>query len=273
MLKTSINLLLPPLLRRLYRSNAMTIKRQGGFYGRYHSWEAAQACAKGYDATHILDQVAEAAQHAMYDPQLIERDGVIIKTQDYSYPTLAYLSKWAMMKNQMTILDIGGSLGTSYFQFSKFFSNLNQIFWMIVEQQHFVQKGRILFSTPALSFYHSIEEALSERRTDTVLISAALQYFSSPYEWLKKINQAQAKYLIIDRLPVFGRDDDQITIQYVPKHIYEASYPAWIFSKTKLLSNLLTDYSLIHEFPAIDGHTYLGLQQIDFRGFILERKQ
>ncbi|MFO1257758.1 MAG: methyltransferase, TIGR04325 family [Gammaproteobacteria bacterium] len=271
MLKTSINLLIPPFLRRLYRSNIIAIKKHGGFYGRYDNWQAAQKNAKGYDAEHILEQVANATQQVMNDPELSERDGFIVQNRDYSYPTLAYLSRWAMIENALTVLDIGGSLGSTYYQFRKFYPDIKQMRWMIVEQPHFVRKGRQAFSSQTLTFHSSVEDALSEETVNVVLLSGALQYFSSPAEWLEKIKLAQAKYLIIDRIPVSQHDEDQITIQYVPEHIYHASYPAWIFSKTKFLKSLLNDYSLIYEFPALDGHAYLGLQQIDFRGFILEK--
>lgn len=273
MLKLGINLLIPPFLRRLYRSNIIAIKKYGGFYGRYSNWRNAQSKATGYDSVDILNQVARVTQQTIYDPNRIERDGVILENSDFSYPTLAYLCKWAMTQNQLTVMDIGGSLGSTYYQFGKFFPDLDQIRWMLVEQPHFVEKGKELFSSTAISFHYSIEEALNERKIDAVLLSASLQYFSSPSQWLDKIKKIQARYLIIDRIPISNRQEDQITIQYVPKHIYEASYPAWIFSKAKLLRNLLTHYSLIHEYPAIDGYTFLGLEQIDFRGFILERIQ
>lgn len=272
MLKNSIKLLLPPFLRRLYRSNLITTKKQGGFHGRYRSWQIAEANTKGYDSEHILEQVASATQQVMHHPELSERDGFIVQNRDYSYPTLAYLSKWAMLENGLTVLDIGGSLGSTYHQFRKFYPDIKQMRWMIVEQPHFVQKGKEGFSSQTLTFHDSAEESMKEKMPNVMLLSGALQYFSSPSTWLEKIKQIQAQYLIIDRIPVSSRQEDQITIQYVPKHIYEASYPAWIFSKAKLLRNLLTHYSLIHEFRAIDGHTFLGLEQIDFCGFILERK-
>lgn len=272
-LKSKLKLLLPSFLNILYRSNRLSVKKQGGFYGKYHTWEAAQKKAQGYDAAHILDQVAAVTLEVAKDPDRFERDGVILSQKDYSYPTLAYLAKLGMPDvKSRSVLDLGGSLGSVYFQFKKFFPTIDNITWSIVEQAHFVKKGKALSLSDELHFYDSIEEAIQYQSPNVMLLSSVLQYFSSPYQWLEKIVGTKIPYLIIDRLPTFHRSDDEITLQYVPKEIYSASYPAWIFSKTKLLEKLLMHYSLVHEFRALDGQTYLGLEQVEFRGFIFERK-
>jgi hypothetical protein len=42
--------------------------------------------------------------------------------------------------------------------------------------------------------------------------------------------------LIIDITTFTDGDIDIITIQKVPPHIYDASYPAWVFNKKKLFT-------------------------------------
>ena len=212
------------------------------------------------------------AEKVKDDPNCFERDGVIIREKDYSYPVLAHLAKWKIEKGALSVLDLGGSLGSLYFQFKKMFPSEN-LSWMIVEQPHYVAKGHSLFNLKDLDFNDSMEGALEKIKPDVAIFSAALQYFRSPDEWLDKISQQDIAYLVIDRLPVCQKSENKITIQYVPKHIYPASYPAWIFSYQKMLEKLSKHYTLIHDYAALDGMTYCGLNKVQFRGFILARNQ
>jgi putative methyltransferase (TIGR04325 family) len=272
MFKSLIKSILPPIFTKLYLSSWLNVKHQGGFFGRFNSWEMAKNKSKGYDSNHILEQVFSATQEAQVLPGAFERDGILIQKRDYSYPTLAYLARWAIDKQDLSVLDIGGSLGSVYYQFKKLYPRLNNISWSVIEQPHFVAKGKEFFSSDELYFYDSVSSAMKKTKPSVLLLSGMLQYVSDPFLLLEELNQSEVEYLIIDRIPTSIKSFDQITVQYVPKHIYEGSYPAWIFSKKKLLETLLKSYSLIHEFATLDGHAYFGMQQVEFRGFILERK-
>ena len=63
-----------------------------------------------------------------------------------------------------------------------------------------------------------------------------------------------------------------ITIQVVPKHIYEASYPSWIFNWDKFSSFFEVKYSLLTDFDAIDGSIKSGKISADYKGCIFELK-
>lgn len=272
MFKSIVKSILPPIFTKLYRSSWLNVKYQGGFFGRFNSWEMAKNKSKGYDSNHILEQVFSATKEAQSLPGAFERDGILIKKRDYSYPTLGYLARWAMEKQVLSVLDIGGSLGSVYYQFKKLYPRLSNISWAVVEQPHFVSKGKEFFSSDELSFYDSASSVIKKTKPSVLLLSGMLQYVPDPFELIKELCRSDIQYLIIDRIPISSKTFDQITVQHVPKHIYEGSYPAWIFSRKKFLDILLQTHSLIHEFPTFDGHAYFGMQQIKFCGFILEKK-
>jgi hypothetical protein len=64
-----------------------------------------------------------------------------------------------------------------------------------------------------------------------------------------------------------------LTIQKVPKTIYEANYPAWILDKTKFLNFIQKDYLLITEFLGADGIIKIGKIPAPYKGFIFEHKK
>jgi len=134
----------------------------------------------------------------------------------------------------VSVLDFGGSLGTSYHQCRGFLSGLKSLRWSIVEQPKFVECGRESFETEELKFYYDIDEALISEKPDVVLLSGVLEYIERPYDLLKEIATRNFQYIILDRTPVVGLESDILTVQKVPKEIYEASYPCWFLSENKL---------------------------------------
>ena len=73
-------------------------------------------------------------------------------------------------------------------------------------------------------------------KPNVILLSSVLQYLEKPYEILKELKKINSNFMIIDRTPFTNRQDDIICIQHVPKSIYKASYPLWLFSKMKFIS-------------------------------------
>ena len=134
-------------------------------------------------------------------------------------------------------LDFGGSLGSSYFQNKHLLSELN-LEWSIVEQSHFVEYGKKELSDNTLQFYMDIEECLSERKLDVIMISNTLQYLEDPYQWLNCFINSKIDYIFVDTATFSRNQDEYITIQHVSPKIYNASYPCWFFNKEKMLKIL-----------------------------------
>jgi putative methyltransferase (TIGR04325 family) len=102
-----------------------------------------------------------------------------------------------------------------------------------------------------------------------VLLSGVLQYLPAPSEVMKKIQESAVRYIIIDRTPFSDLDSDHITIQHVPKSIYVASYPCWIFSRLNLTQRFGPSYQLLAEFDSSDGRARTEHIDFSFGGMIL----
>jgi len=58
----------------------------------------------------------------------------------------------------------------------------------------------------------------------------------------------------------------------VPKEIYDASLPHWIFNRINLCNYFQKKYILVGEFDAIDGSIRCRGINADYKGLIYDRK-
>ncbi len=268
--KNLINEWIPPIFRRLYYRSI----RRVGYFDNYPTWEAARKASTGYDSNLILERVRDAQLKIKNGEAVYERDSVIFDKVQYSWPLLAALLWIASQNgNRLSIIDFGGSLGSSYFQNRSFLKHLAELHWSIVEQEKFVQCGCELFADETLHFYNTVDECMDEKNPDTVLLSSVLPYLEHPYDLLAEIIEKGFDYIIIDRTPLINGTGDRLTVQRVPPEIYEACYSAWMLSKQKLFSIFSKDYELIVEFDALAGVVDLGDDTAHDKGFILRKKQ
>jgi putative methyltransferase (TIGR04325 family) len=263
-LKALIKELIPPLILKKV-SNLFY-----GWSGNYTTWQDAQKKCTGYDSKNIIETVKTALLKVKNGEAIFERDSVIFDKVHYSYPLLSSLSLVALDKGSLNVLDFGGSLGSSYYQNRKLFSNLNQFSWSIVEQEHFVTEGKKTFSDDKLNFYYTIEECLKERKIDVLLLSSVLQYIEKPYELIDSLLTHNFEYIIVDRTPMLNEGADRITIQTVPKNIYQAKYPCWLLTENNVLKKLLSSYVLIGDEITNEN---INMNNAAYRFFFLKRKK
>jgi putative methyltransferase (TIGR04325 family) len=220
-----------------------------GWSGNYKTWEEASALTAGYDQGQILQKVKSALLKVKNNEAAFERDSVLFYKKEYSWPLLAILLKTSIENdNCLNLLDFGGSLGSTYYQHRDFFSSLKKIRWSIVEQKHFAEEGKKTFENEELKFYDNIEKCLQENSCNTLLASSVVQYLKAPYKMIENIKEKSIPNLIFDRTAFVENDNDILTVQNVPPHIYEASYPAWFFNKEKFIQFLSDRYELVSEF-------------------------
>jgi putative methyltransferase (TIGR04325 family) len=224
-----------------------------GWSGNYSTWEEASSLCSGYNQDTIFQKVKDATLKVKNNEAVYERDSVIFDKVEYSYPLSAFLMWSFFDKNNLDIIDFGGSLGSTYFQNRFFLQKIKNYNWNIIEQETFVQIGKEFFEDDNLRFYYSVDECLqsSVSKIDTILFSSVLQYLPSPYELLNDILSNDFKHIIIDITTIHDEDFDRITIQQVPPSIYEASYPTWFFSEKKFINfferkgyRLVSDWNL-----------------------------
>jgi putative methyltransferase (TIGR04325 family) len=152
----------------------------------------------------------------------------------------------------LKIVDFGGSLGSTYFQYRVFFQHLNHFEWTVVEQKKFVECGKQLFEDDHLRFCDSLRGAMKEGMSAAILLSSVLPYVPEPYILLRDILLTGYKFILLDRTPFIAGARDRLTVQKVSGKIYRASYPAWFLSEQKIMDTFLGKYRIALEFQRSD---------------------
>ena len=235
-----------------------------GWKGKYKTWEDASRLSLGYDDKIIINKVRESAMAVKMGLAAYERDSVLFKEAKYNWPLLtAFLYSYSKKKH-LSIIDFGGSLGSSYYQNRKYLTHLKNFKWGIVEQPNFVKVGKLEFENNNLKFFNNIKECNNEIYPNVLLLSAVLQYTEAPYELLETLLSYSYDTIIIDRTP-FVLNNEYVSIQYIPPKIYDASYPSWFFNEKKFKSFFLKrGYNLVEEFEAIEFNS----SEYEFKGLI-----
>jgi putative methyltransferase (TIGR04325 family) len=261
--------LIPPALAALARRLDPVSVR---FSGAYPTWEAARAASDGYDSQLILDRVDRATQEVVRGNAAFERDSQAFDRPEFPFPVLAGLLRAAPSSQRLSILDFGGSLGSTYRQFRSFFPPTWTLDWRIVEQEHFVRRGRERYESEELRFFESIREAGACGPIDAVLVSGVLQCVERPYEALAELAELDSAHLIIDRHPMADIAEDRIAVQRAPAYIYPVSYPVWIFSRERFMRNVGRTWCVVAEFEDEEGPWLCGGVQFGLSGMILQKR-
>lgn len=248
--KKNLKELLPPFLIR-------TLRKTGLFNnivwrGNYTNWDDALAQSTGYDSKEVLEKVKDALLKVKRGQAVHERDSVLFDEIEYAWPVLAGIMWIYAQEQRLSIVDFGGSLGSTYFQNRKFLGSLKMVKWNIIEQLRFVDIGIEHFQDNRLMFYYNIESCLKDTQPNCILLSCVLPYIRDPFCVLDELLKYNIKYLILDKMPFIEGDVDRLTVQHTPNSIYEASYPAWFFSEKKMKVRLSEKYRIIEEYQCRD---------------------
>jgi len=258
--------ILPPLL---FRELRRLKKDKYGWLGQYANWDEAKKDSGGYDSSLILEKVDSAVQKVVSGEAVFERDSVLFDKPEYNRPLIGALMYAAANRGgKLELIDFGGSLGSTYYQNRPFFKKLKSVRWTVIEQAHFVARGREKFSHEALRFHETIESAMAESPADVLLLSSVLQYIERPYELLEHLLGFGFGTIIVDRMPFNTRSENRICVQRVSPAIYSASYPCHLLNQEEFMLFFQNNgYCLIDEFDALDGQT----KTYKFKGFIFEK--
>ncbi len=241
-----------------------------GWKGNFSTWSEAQKKCSGYNSEIIFSKVKEALLKVKNGEAVFERDSVTFDKIQYSLHLLSGLSIAALQNNgKLNVLDFGGSLGSSYYQNKNIFKDINEFNWCIVEQPHFVEEGIKTFADSNLHFFYDVKSCTEKYKINVLLLASVLQYLEEPYQLLDEVIAENIEYIIIDRTPVFFKDDDRITIQRVPKNIYDAQYPCRILNETKLIKYLSKYYELIFDYESPER---INLTNAALKAYLFKRK-
>jgi putative methyltransferase (TIGR04325 family) len=192
--------------------------------------------------------VKSAALKVKRAEAVYERDSVTFSETQLAWPVLTGLLRAATEEQRLSVLDFGGSLGTSYYQNRRFLASVPDLEWSVVEQPHFVACGREHFQDATLRFYTTAEECLASRRPNVILLSSVLHYLPDPESVTRRLRTAPASWCIIDRTPV-TTGETTISVQVVPPTIYPASYPVRLAPAATWLA-LFPEFTVEAEFDS-----------------------
>jgi putative methyltransferase (TIGR04325 family) len=243
---------LPPILV----SNLKNIVRSNiSLCDRYSNWHEALARCEGYDSDEILERTLTATQKVKQGQAVYQRDGELFEQIIYSWPVTSALMFAAAQNNgNLNVVDFGGSFASSYFQNKKFLDSLQSVQWRVVEQKSVVEAGSRNFASQEISFHSDLHQCLQDNLPNVVLLSSVLQYLEKPVHFLAQLSKYKVPLIILDRTPFLKKPDlSYVRIQKVPKRIYRASYPCWLFSKDELIASIYENgYTLVEEFDSLD---------------------
>lgn len=267
------------IYRKLFDSKKKTYlnvnHETNAWTGNYSSWQKAKADANGYEDKEILEKCKDALLKVKSGDAKYERDSVLFDEIQYSWGLLSGLQRAALENDgRLTVLDFGGSLGSTYFQNKEFLNTLKELQWCVVEQAHFVTCGTENFESAQLLFYNNIEDCLAKHKPNVLLLSGVLQYLEKPYDWIEKFISLRIPNIIIDRTAFVDREHDILTVQIVPESIYKASYPAWFFNLENF-QRQFRNYDLIASFNSHEGYT-IHLDNgstASYKGFIFKMQE
>jgi putative methyltransferase (TIGR04325 family) len=266
--KAAIKNWLPPILLKRFQKIGCD---QIVYEGPYTSWSDASMRSRGYDSQLILDKVLEGTLTVRQGGACYERDSVLFHKPEYNWQVLTCLLAAAVERGgSLNLIDYGGSLGGTYFQHRKLLRRIGNIKWNVIEQKNYVDAGRRDIADETLKFYYSLDECLLENSPSVVYFGSSLQYLDAPKDILKRIAALNIRFLIIDRTP-FVSDGGGVVVQRVPKSIYSASYPMWIFSERELVESMDKKWEIVSVEPSAeqDAMTSDGVL-FGFKNIILE---
>lgn len=230
---------------RLYDMNDNRIT----YTGDYDGWQEAERDCNGYDDRSILDVVAGAIEKVIDGTAAWERDSYLFYEQKYNHHLCAAILKCAIQNEvagkEVRILDIGGSLGSGYFQNRGYLREIKKLEYTVAEQDHFAEYGNDKLKNETLKFIKSTEHWEIGKKYDIILMSASLQYIENYKEIVAKVRKAAPRYIILDRIFVSNRM--RICKETVPEWIYRSSYPVYFFTEDQILKFFGSEYELVEQ--------------------------
>lgn len=249
-------------------------KSQVCYIGDYDSWNGAWSESKGYDDVTIINKVATSTEKVLKGYAAWERDGYLFYEKKYNYFLCAAVLRCALLnRNQgVRILDIGGALGSTYFQNKGYFNNIKNLEYIVAEQDNFVNYGKQNLENSTLKFIKSTQHYKEIGKIDIIIMSGSLQYIDSYKDIIFKIKEAGPDYIILDRILVSDRE--RICKEIIPKEIYNSSYPVRIFTEKMIKAFFETDYKMIEsDTSSVPEKVYFKDGNAESKCYVFEKLQ
>lgn len=244
------------------------------YLGDYQNWEdAADECA-GYDDSIIIGKVIDSIEKVKRGEAVWERDSFLFYQEKYNYQICAAILRCAVKNGGrvVRILDIGGSLGSTWFQNRNYLSGLTNLEYIVAEQDHFAEYGHENLEDSTLKFIKSTDKWEDMEHFDIILMSASLQYIPQYEEVILRMKKAKPHYVILDRL--LTSDRRRFCMETVPEALYLSSYPVVIFDRNEVECFFKHDYKLIeHDVSSVPEVAYFADGKAESELYVFERRE
>jgi putative methyltransferase (TIGR04325 family) len=246
-LRVALQLLTPPIVWRLLRR----VRRRGPLDGPFPSWEAASQHASGWDSPGIAEQALAAALEVRDGAAVFERDSVARDRVIYSPTILAALLLTLDRHRRLNVIDIGGGLGSNYFQNLKLIRALPDAptSWNVVERPALARIGAAQFQTEQLRFHDDLGAVRLDR--PVLLFTGSLQYVADAFGLLETAI-GLTDIIALDRVLVWDQPEHGIFVQRLDARRFgPVTLPTWCFAKSALIDWFAArGFRLVEQFEA-----------------------
>jgi putative methyltransferase (TIGR04325 family) len=129
------------------------------------------------------------------------------------FPLLALINNLSEKKDPINVIDFGGGDGAHYLQLRQLLNKNIGLKWQVVETPEMVKNMRV-FTTNELSFSERLCQVIQNTpQIDILYTSGTLQYTSNLYDYIERMVNSNADFLVFNRLSLTINTDDVITIQ------------------------------------------------------------
>lgn len=247
--------------------------RSFGWFNDYKTWQEAEKDCDAFDEYAIHEKLKSATLKVKNGEAAYERDGIIYDQIYQSWPLLSHLMLAASQNsNQLSLIDFGGSLGTTFFQNKKYLYQLEKVQWDVVELGYLIETGKKEIAEKGLDFFYTIEDAIKTNGKHNVLITnGVFPYLEKPYDIFELFKSFNFEYIIIESTYFNYEARDRICMQITNSKAYTAFYPCWLLNYEKVKEFFLHKYIVFAEYLN-DIHFYLDGERVEYKSIVFKKK-
>lgn len=183
-------------------------------HGVYQGWKDAEQAIPGTNrdsAAAELIRVAKLNYREMYP-----RD----------YPVLFWVS--TLLRKGIRIFDFGGSIGITYYTFSRFLTYPEGMQWLVFDQPEVVAFGRELATREGAVHLQFTTELFDLEGTDLLVACGSIHYIETPFWDLIARLVDGPKHIILNKVPITDGPSFVTLTHYqggsiVPLHVFNRS--------------------------------------------------
>jgi putative methyltransferase (TIGR04325 family) len=220
----------PPIALQLVRQ----WRARASLDGPFGSWEAAEAAASGWE-TPRLDELALSAGLRVRDGEAaFESNSRTYDRIVYSPAILAALIMATARYPGLRVMDVGGGLGSNYYQNLKLVRALpsGPVIWNVIERAPLARIGAERFQTDELRFHEAFEAGRLEQAA--LLFTGSLQYLPDAFGFLETAIHG-VDVVALDQVLVSKASAHAIYVQRLDRRRFgEATLATWCFSAEAL---------------------------------------